>query len=266
MTPPKRVEMLGASFDALTLAQTLDLLVNYARGNRHVHVITANVDHVVRLSRSEELRALYAAADLVVADGMPLIWASKLLGCPLPERVAGSDLFPRLCERAAEQGLSVYFLGGASGAAQRAAEVLVARHPLLRIAGLYCPPFGFESDPCECERIVGQIQSAAPDILFVGLGSPKQETWIHFNRARCGAKLCMGIGIAFSFLAGDVKRAPKWMQNLGLEWLHRVCQEPARLWRRYFIDDLAFFVLVMRARGARVRGRIVSAGNTPVAR
>ena len=233
-------------FNAVRFAEALDLLVGLAQGDRPAYVVTANVDHVVRFHRCPEVRPLYTQADLVVADGMPLIWASRLLGAPLPERVAGSDLFPALCARAAEHGLSVFLLGGSPGTAQRAAEILQARHPRLRVAGTCCPDYGFEKDDAESTRIVQMIRDAHADILFVGLGSPKQERWIVSHCAACEAKLSIGIGISFSFLCGDVVRAPRWMQRIGLEWLHRLCQEPSRLWKRYLVEDLSLIPLVLR--------------------
>ena len=221
-------------------------LAALAQGDASSYAVTANVDHVVRLSRHPELRSLYTKADLVVADGMPLIWASRLLRRRLPERVAGSDLFPALSAEAARRGLSVFLLGGAPGTAERAAQVLRDRHPALRIVGTYCPDFGFEHDDVECQRIERTVRESGADILFVGLGSPKQELWIEAHRQACGAKLSVGIGISFSFTCGDVSRAPKWVQNAGLEWVHRLVQEPGRLWKRYLLKDVAFIPLVLK--------------------
>lgn len=243
---PARVHILGMPLDVVTIDETLDHLVRLARGDRAAYVVTANVDHVLRYRRCPDLRPLYSQADLVVADGTPLVWASKLLGKRLPERVAGSDLFPALCQRAAEADLSVYFLGGAPGSAIAAADVLQKRHPRLRVVGTYCPDYGFERDSGECTRIVDHIRQAGPDILFVGLGSPKQEQWIDAYREACGVKLSMGIGISFSFVCGHVTRAPRWIQRLGLEWAHRLVQEPRRLWKRYLVVDAAFVFLVVR--------------------
>ena len=219
--PPesRRVELLEVPFDALSFTETLDRLLELARGDRPAYAVTANVDHVVRFHRCPQVRSLYTQADLVVADGMPLIWASRLLGTPLPERVAGSDLFPALCARAAEHGLSVFMLGGAPASARRAAEILTTHHPRLRVSGTYCPPYGFERSPRESARTREMVRTAKPDILFVGLGSPKQERWMASNRSTCGARLSIGVGISFSFMCGDVIRAPCWMQRAGLEWL-----------------------------------------------
>lgn len=254
---PKRIDFFDMPFDAISFAETLDALMDLARGDQPAYAVTANVDHVVRFHRCPGVRDLYREADLVVADGMPLIWASRLLGRTLPERVAGSDLFPALCSRAADAGLSVFLLGGAPGTAQRAADILQRRDPELRLAGTYCPDYGFEKDPRQLARAVDAVRSAQPDILFVGLGSPKQEQWIAANRAACGARLSIGVGISFSFVAGDVTRAPHWMQRAGLEWTHRLFQEPGRLWKRYLVDDSVFLMLVLRQLYRRARGSTV---------
>ena len=242
--------------DALVFEQAVDQLMQLARGERNAYAVTANVDHIVRFVGSPEVRALYTEADLVLADGMPVVWASRALGTPLPERVAGSDLFPAMCARAADLGLSVFFLGGSPGSADRAAHVLQERHPSLRIAGICCPPYGFEDDPAEAQRVVQTVHDAHPDILFVGLGSPKQERWIVAHREIAGAKLSIGVGISFSFLCGDVARAPRWMRRVGLEWLHRFAQEPRRLWKRYLVRDPIFAWLVLRALLRRRRRRM----------
>lgn len=240
-----RVTLFGIPFCAIRFEETLDALIAMARGPRPSYVVTANVDHVVRFRNVPAVRHLYLGADMVVADGMPLIWASRILGRRLPERVAGSDLFPHLSARAAREGLSIFLLGGAPGTADRSSTILRERHPTLRIAGTYCPPMGFEKDAAENRKVIETIRAADADILFVGLGSPKQEMWIAAHRDACGARLSLGVGISFSFLCGDVVRAPRWIQRLGLEWFHRLAQEPGRLWKRYLVDDSRFAWLVL---------------------
>ena len=244
---PAPINLFGVPFHAVDFERAVQLLLRLAKGEKPAYAVTANVDHVVRFSRCPDVRPLYTEADLVVADGMPIIWASRLLGVHLPERVAGSDLFPRLCGEAADAGLSVFLLGGAPGSAGRAIDVLTERHSALRVAGTYCPDYGFENDSEELARINETIRRAAPDILFVGLGSPKQERWIADNRDKCGARLSIGVGISFSFVSGDVMRAPRWLQRLGLEWFHRLLQEPGRLWKRYLVHDFPFVWLVAKA-------------------
>jgi N-acetylglucosaminyldiphosphoundecaprenol N-acetyl-beta-D-mannosaminyltransferase len=208
-------------------------------------VVTPNADQVVNLERDAALRAAYARADLVVADGMPVVWAASLLGTPVKGRVTGADLMPRLCEVAAERGLKVFLLGGGPGVAERAAENLVRAHPTLQVAGLHCPPLGFERDAGQNAALVEAIRASDADLVFVCLGSPKQEVWIHRHLEQFDKGVFLGVGAAIDFCAGTVKRAPAWMQRSGLEWLYRLSREPRRLIGRY-TKDLYFFVLVAR--------------------
>lgn len=244
---PNRVALFGITIDNVTTAEAVEAvrrLLDDGKG-RH-YVATPNVDHIVRLSRDAAFRQAYAGASLVLADGMPLIWASRPLGRPLKSRVTGADLFPNVCAMAASIGKSVFLLGGRDGVAARAARNLQARHPGLHIAGVYSPPMGFERDPAEHQRIVERINRARPDVLAIGLGAPKQELWIaaHRRELEFGVALCIGAGI--DFVAGDLQRAPRWMQHHGLEWLWRLIQEPGRLWKRYLVDDMAFARIVAR--------------------
>lgn len=248
--PAARVQVCGVRFDNLTMNEAIQQIDELLRSRRNALVVTPNVDHVVRARRDPAYASLIAQADLTLADGQPIVWASRLAGRPLKERVAGSDLFPRLCEYAARMGYRVFFLGGAPasgrrpGAADAAREVLVRRHPDLQVAGVHCPPHGFESNPAEVARAIRAISDAQPDIVFVGLGSPKQERWIVGPQAAIGPAVSVGIGISFSFVAGHVRRAPRWMQFVGLEWLHRLSREPLRLWRRYLLASWAFVPMI----------------------
>jgi N-acetylglucosaminyldiphosphoundecaprenol N-acetyl-beta-D-mannosaminyltransferase len=208
-------------------------------------VVTPNSDHIVRLERDEEFRAAYAHADVVTADGMPLVWASRLLREPLKERVTGADLMPRLCKEAAEHGLKVFILGGKPGIPEEAARRLQAAFPGLIVAGTCSPSFGFEQDPAENDAIVRLVSSSEADLVFVGLGSPKQEFWMHRNLGRFDSGVFLGIGAAVDFCAGKVRRAPPWMQKAGFEWLYRWTQDPLRLTKRY-LADLYFLVVLGR--------------------
>lgn len=238
-------EIGGVRIDNLTFVEALERIVTLVHEHQAHYIVTPNADHMVRLQEDTDFRKVYREAALTVADGMPLIWASKFLGTPLKERITGADLLPRLCQKAAQQGLSVYFLGAAPGVAQKAADQLRAENPGLRVVGIYSPPFGFEKDDDECQRIVKHINQRTPDIIFVGLGSPKQEFWIAQYRKKLKAGVLLGIGAAIAFAAGVEKRAPFIMQKTGLEWLYRLLQDPMRLGQRYF-KDLAFFLIVYR--------------------
>jgi N-acetylglucosaminyldiphosphoundecaprenol N-acetyl-beta-D-mannosaminyltransferase len=243
-------------FDDVTMAEALARIEALVRARRPAYVVTPNVDHVVRCRRDPEYADIVRAADLVLVDGQPLVWLARLAGRRLRERVAGSDLFPRLCAHAAAAGLRVFFMGGEPGVADEARRVLSARYPGLQVVGTHCPPMGFERDPAANAAAVAAVRAARPDIVFVGLGSPKQERWIVAHQAEYGPAVSLGVGISFSFVTGHVRRAPRWMQRCGLEWFHRLCMEPRRLWRRYLVNGWGFLPLVLRDvwRG-RVTGR-----------
>ena len=210
-------------------------------------VITPNLDHARRWHRDSAFADLCRQATLVTADGMPLVWASRLQGTPLPERVAGSNLISSLSGGAAHSGRAVFLLGGEAGTAAEAAGVLKDRFPDLRIVGTHYPPFGFEHDKAASEAIVNAITAAQPDIVFVAVGSPKQERLIAQLRPLLPSAWWLGVGISFSFLANRVRRAPRWMQRSGLEWAHRLAQEPRRLARRYLLQGLPFAVGLLTA-------------------
>lgn len=237
---PRTIELCGVPIHVVTEAQCVAHIVDALARERGGWVVTPNLDHLRRLAREREFRELCARADLRVADGMPLLWAARLQRTPLPERVAGSNLIWSVSAAAAAHGRSLYLLGGDEGAAEGAAKELTGRFPTLRIAGLHRPPLGFEHNERELQRIVDELERTRPDIVLVALGSPKQERLIDALRGRFPRVWWLGIGISFSFVAGMVKRAPPWVQRLGLEWVHRLAQEPRRLFRRYIVDGLPF--------------------------
>jgi N-acetylglucosaminyldiphosphoundecaprenol N-acetyl-beta-D-mannosaminyltransferase len=250
------IELEGVRLHALREDQCVDHIMESLSFGRGGWVVTPNLDQLRRLVRDEALRESYARADLSVADGMPLVWASRLQRTPLPERVAGSDLIWSLSAAAAERGRSVYFLGGDPGTAEECASRLAARFPTLKVAGTSCPEVGFEQRPECIAELVAALGAQRPDIVFVALGSPKQEALIQRLRQTLPHAWWLGVGISFSFVAGRVNRAPEWLRGLGLEWAHRLVQEPRRLARRYLVDGLPFgAMLTFRAmlRGLRAR-------------
>ncbi len=243
------IELFGITIHNVTMAEAVEGVRRLLAGDGKHILVTPNVDHIVRLSRDTEFVDAYRRASVVLADGMPVVWASRWLGRPLKERVTGSDLLPLVCGLAAEGGYSVYLLGAMPGVAETAIANLKRRFPGLRVAGCYSPPFGFERDEAENAAIIQRINTALPDILFLGLGPAKQEKWIarHVDALDIRLALCIGAGI--DFLAGSVQRAPVWMQRSGLEWLYRLRREPQRLWRRYLVEDTAFAGILWRERG-----------------
>lgn len=209
------------------------------------YVVPVNVDVLVRSEKNPVLLRAIEGAHLVLADGMPLVWMSRLFKTPVKERVSGSDLVPALCRVAAEKGYTVFFLGGREGVAKQAAENLARQLPGIRVVGVHAPSFGFMEDPAEIAEVNQMISRAAPDLLIVCLGCPKQERFILENRRRYRAGVSICAGATVDFLAGSAKRAPEWMRRAGLEWFHRFLRDPARMFRRYFIDDLRVLRLIL---------------------
>lgn len=238
--PGGGVRIMDTWVDHVTMADAVDHIETLIRECDFSYTVTPNVDHLVKLRCGPEFRAAYAAADLAVADGVPLVWASRLLGDALPERVNGTDLLVRLAAMASRNDYSVYLLGGAPGTAAAAARLLGEQHEGLRIAGYSCPPMGFHQRPETNDPVVEAVAASGADILFVALGAPKQEIWIHEHGGRTGVRHAVGIGGSFALITGHIRRAPRWAQRSGLEWAWRLAHEPKRLWRRYLVDDLPF--------------------------
>jgi N-acetylglucosaminyldiphosphoundecaprenol N-acetyl-beta-D-mannosaminyltransferase len=216
-------------------------------------ICPVNLDVLRQVVRDPTRRSLVAQADVVVADGMPLIWASRVQQTPIPERVSGSSLVRTLPAAGRALGTSIFLLGGAPGVAEAAAEELRRSVAGVNIAGTLCPPVGFERSPAQLKAIEATLAQADPDVVFVGLGFPKQDQLIAQLRTRFPRTWFVSCGISLSYLSGDVVRAPEWIQQLGLEWLHRLVQEPRRLARRYLVQGFPFFArLLMSAVRTRV--------------
>lgn len=235
-----RIELFGQPFDVVTESQTCEHIMESLRLEQGGVLITANLDYLRRCVIDKVFSHFVANSELVVADGMPLIWASRLQGTPLPERVAGSTLCVRLAGELAREKRSLFLLGGNPGVADEAGQILQARFPGLVIGGTYCPEFGFEGNPESLQSIRDQIRSANPDVVYVALGSPKQERLSELLRPDLPRAWWIGIGISLSFITGEVQRAPAWVQKSGFEWVHRLVQEPQRLGKRYLVQGLPF--------------------------
>ena len=254
----ERVDLDGTGIDRITEAEVVAVVRDALTHGRGGRIITPNIDILRRAQTDNEAREHLDDADLIVADGMPLIWASKLGGTPLPERVAGSSLIWSLSAGLALDKRSIFVIGGSpdNDGAARAADRLEQENPGLRVAGTLCPDFGFEDDPTTYEQFCAKVIDAEPDLVFVGLGYPKQERMIARLRPELPAGWFIGCGAAVNFVAGDVARAPRWMQRTGLEWAHRLGNEPRRLAGRYLRHDAPYALkLLARAPGQRVRSR-----------
>lgn len=245
--PWRRISLLDLPVDDLTMDETLAAIDGFiADGSVHQHVVV-NVTKVVQAHADPELRAVIAACDLINVDGQPVVWASRLLGTPLRERVAGVDLMDRLIARAGERGHRLYLLGARPEVVAAVAARIARDHPSAVVAGWRD---GYWA-PDEEAGVVRAIAEARPDILFVAFGSPAKERFLARWKAEIGAPFVMGVGGSFDVYAGRVRRAPRWMRRVGLEWLFRVSQEPGRMWRRYAGDAPRFAWLVLRARFRR---------------
>jgi N-acetylglucosaminyldiphosphoundecaprenol N-acetyl-beta-D-mannosaminyltransferase len=238
-----RITLMGCTVDNLSMEETLQTIEGFIRtGEPHQHVVV-NVDKLVKASRDPELRRIINECALINADGMPVVWASRLLGKPLKERVAGIDLFEALMRRAGEKGWRVFLLGAREEVVSKVAFTYQHRYPALVLAGWRN---GYWTGEAQEAQVVEQIRDARPDLLFVAISSPKKEQFL--GRWQAGMKIpfAMGVGGSFDVAIGHVKRAPVWMQKSGLEWFYRFLQEPRRMFRRYFIEDMAFVWLFIK--------------------
>jgi N-acetylglucosaminyldiphosphoundecaprenol N-acetyl-beta-D-mannosaminyltransferase len=239
----QRIMLMGCQVDNLSMEETLGTIEGFIQsGKPHQHVVV-NVDKLVKASRDPELRRIINECALVNVDGMPVVWASRLLGKPLKERVAGVDLFEALMRRAGEKGWRVFLLGAREEVVSAVAETYQRKYPALVLAGYRN---GYWKGEAEEAQVVGQIHASRADLLFVAISSPKKEQFLGRYQAEMKIPFAMGVGGTFDVAIGRVKRAPVWMQKAGLEWFYRFLQEPRRMFRRYFIDDMAFIWLFIK--------------------
>lgn len=237
-----QVNLLNTSIDNLTMVELLERL------REGGVVFTPNVDHLMKLQKDRDFQQIYQSADYLVCDSQILLFVSKFIGQPLQEKISGSDLFPAFCQYYKhEDSVKIFLLGGPPGVAQIAQQRINNKVNCQMVVDSYCPPFGFENDPVECQKIVDLIQQSGATVLAVGVGAPKQEKWIfqHKNKLK-NIKVFMAIGATIEFEAGSRQRAPQWVSKVGLEWLYRLTKEPKRLWRRYLLESLPFFWLIMQ--------------------
>lgn len=241
-----RIKFLNIAIDNITMEEAVREIENLILNKKPSYVVTPNVDHIVKLEKDEEFKEVYQNADLVLTDGMPLIWISKILKTPIKEKVSGSDLFPNVCKLAAEKNYSLFLLGAAEGVAKKAAENLKDKYKEIKIAGIYSPSYGFENKDDEIQLIIKMVNESNPDILAVGVGAPKQEKFIYKYKNYLNVPVSLAIGASIDFEAGNIKRAPNWMQNIGLEWFYRLCKEPIRMFKRYLIEDLEIIKILSK--------------------
>lgn len=238
--------LLNTYINNVTMTETINEIENMIAYDRKSYIVAINVDVVIKIENDAYLKKIVDSADMVLVDGKPLVWISKMYGRPLKAKISGSDLVPLLCEVAAKKKYTIFIIGGKEGIAEQAKKRLEQKLPDIQIVGTYAPPLGFEKDNAELSKINKIISEAKPDLLIACFGCPKQEKWIYENINKYNAKVSVCAGATVDFLAGNVKRAPRWMSEHGLEWFYRFLQEPTRLFKRYFIDDIKIFKLIRK--------------------
>ena len=244
----EKQKLLNTYVNNISMSETIDEIERMIFSEKKGYVVAINVDVVMKIENDFYLKKITDNADMVLVDGKPLIWISKIHRKPIKEKISGSDLVPLLCEKAAQKGYSIFILGGKEGIAEKAKKQLEEQHSNINIVGTYAPPLGFEKDSEELNKINNMISENKPDILIACLGCPKQEKWIYENYKKYDAKVSICAGATVDFLAGNVNRAPKWMSEHGLEWFYRFLQEPERLFKRYFVDDVKILKLIYKYR------------------
>lgn len=242
----EKIQFLNTSVNNCSMGECLNEIEGMIQSDKKAYIVAVNVDVIMKIEEDNLLKEITDKADIVLVDGKPLIWIAKKHKLPITEKISGSDMVPLLCERAKDKGYSIFILGGKDGVANKAKKNLEDKLPGIKIVGTYSPPFGFEKSQEETDKINALITEANPDILLACLGCPKQEKFIYANIDRYSAKVSICAGATVDFLAGNIKRAPKWMSNHGLEWLYRFFKEPKRLFKRYFIDDMKIFRLARK--------------------
>jgi N-acetylglucosaminyldiphosphoundecaprenol N-acetyl-beta-D-mannosaminyltransferase len=240
--------------DSVTFDQALERIAELIDAGDGGSIFTPNVDHVVKAETDVEFRLAYSRASLSLADGMPILWASRLLGAPLPEKVSGSDLVLPLAELAAERRWRVYLIGGGPGVAAEAG-VKLARELGVDVVGTDSPIVRQDGSTEQADEVLERVRATKPHLVLVAFGAPKQELWVDRFGDRITPAVAMGVGASLDFMVGRTRRAPAWMSRAGLEWLFRLAQEPRRMWRRYLIDDPRFIAIVARTRRRERRGR-----------
>ena len=240
--------LLNTYVNNVSMTEALQTICKYIETKKKAYIVAVNVDVIIKIENDDHLKRITDEADLTLVDGMPLVWIAKWLRHPVKAKISGSDLVPKLCKVAAKRGYSIFIIGGKEGVAEQAKKRLEHQLPGIRIVGTYAPPFGFENDSTELYAINDMISEKHPDIVIACFGCPKQEKWVYDNYHLYDGMVSICAGATVDFLAGNVNRAPKWMSEHGLEWLYRFLQEPRRLFKRYFIDDIKVLKLIWKYR------------------
>lgn len=241
-----RVNILGTEVSRYNLSETMELMSEAIQNREKLRIAVTPVNCILWARKNPKLRNIYNSAQIVTADGVPVVWASKLLKKPIRGRVTGLDLLPEFAEVAAQKNYSFFFLGAAEGVGDSLAAELQEKHPGLRIAGTYSPPFAVRFSEDENRKMIEKVNRSKTDVLWVSLTAPKQDYWIANHFDKLNVSVAIGVGAAFDVVSGKIKRSPVWMQKWGLEWLYRLIREPRRLSRRYLLEAPVFLPLIMK--------------------
>lgn len=244
----KKQPLLNTFVNNMDMEETIQTIDSFIQQKKRSYIVAINVDVVIKIEQDAYLKRITDQADMVLVDGKPLIWISKLHKRPVKAKISGSDLVPKLCEKAAEKGYAIFIIGGKDGIAEQAKRKLEKQLSGIKIVGTYAPPYGFEKDKNELDKINQMISDVHPDLLIGCFGCPKQEKWIYENYKKYDATVSVCAGATVDFLAGNIRRAPGWMSDHGLEWFYRFTQEPKRMFKRYFVDDIKIVSLMWKYR------------------
>lgn len=245
-----RIQLLNTYVNNVTMCEALDSIDNMIKSGKKSYIVMVNVDVIIKIEKDKKLKSITDNADMVLVDGKPLVWISKWHRKPVKAKISGSDLVPELFNVAVKNKYSIFILGGKEGIGAMAKQNAEIKFPGINIVGTYAPPFEFEKNDKEIDKINDIIMAKKPDLLIVCFGCPKQEKWIYDNYQKYNAKVSICAGATVDFLAGNIKRCPEWMSNHGLEWLYRFFKEPTRLFKRYFVDDVKILKLVWKYRNS----------------
>ena len=245
MMKSNKFQFMGIYIDSLNANELVDQVFKSIENRKPVQIVGVNVDQIVRVNQNEKSLNIFKNSHLIFIDGKPIEIMCKLLGHPA-KRITGPDLMEKICKEGAKYGYKIFLLGAGPGVAMKCGTILMKKYPGIKVVGSYSPPFGFENDKDEINRINNMLKDSKADMLFVGMGSPKQDIFIYENMSEYQIPVSFSMGAALDFIAGNIERAPRWMINCGLEWVHRISQNPKRLWKRYLVDDMAIIPLFFK--------------------
>ena len=230
---------MGIYIDNMDASEIAEHVFECVKKRTPVQIVGVNVDQIVTVNKITTSKRIFLDAEVVFIDGKPIKWMCWLLGRKVKARITGPDLMEYICKKGASQELKVFLLGAGPGVAKKCGDILEAKYPGIHAVGSYSPPFGFQNDDAEIQKINTMLRNSGADLLFVGMGSPKQDIFIYENMRKYDIPVSFSMGAALDFIAGNVKRAPRWMVRCGLEWVHRISQNPKRLWKRYLVTDIS---------------------------